>query len=68
MLLYFTRWLLHVSARHCHPQGPTGFLLSYVNINMVGGKSWNVWYKPMYWRMSVGCGTVAVHCNRATAN
>jgi hypothetical protein len=35
----FTRWLLHVSARHCHHQGTTRFLLSYFNVSMVGGKS-----------------------------
>jgi hypothetical protein len=28
MFLYFSQWLLHVSAIQCHPQGATGFLLS----------------------------------------
>jgi hypothetical protein len=32
MFLYFSRWLLHVSARQCHPQGATGFLLSYFKV------------------------------------
>jgi hypothetical protein len=25
-----------------------GFFQSYFNVNMVGGKSWNVWYRPMF--------------------
>jgi hypothetical protein len=24
-----------------------GSFLSYFNVNTVGGKSWNVWYRPM---------------------
>jgi hypothetical protein len=28
-----------------------GYFLSYFNVNMVGGKSWNVWYRPMYQRV-----------------
>jgi hypothetical protein len=28
-----------------------GFFLSYFNVNMVGGKSWNVWYKHMCQRV-----------------
>jgi hypothetical protein len=35
MFLYFSQWLLHVSARQCHPQGATGFLLSYCKVQCV---------------------------------
>jgi hypothetical protein len=28
-----------------------GSFLSYLNVNMVGGKSWNVWYMPMCQRI-----------------
>jgi hypothetical protein len=56
----FTRWLLHVSARQCHSQGAARFLLSYFNFKiLVGDKSWNVWYKPMYRRSMQR--TVMVH-------
>jgi fucose permease len=35
MFLYFSQWLLHVSARQCHRQGATGFLLSYFRVQCV---------------------------------
>jgi hypothetical protein len=35
MFLYFSQWLLHVSARQWHPQGATGFLLSYCKVQCV---------------------------------
>jgi hypothetical protein len=28
-----------------------GSFLSYFNVKMVGGKSWNVWYRPMCQRV-----------------
>jgi hypothetical protein len=31
-----------------------GSFLSYFNVNTVGGKSWNVWYRPMYRRVHAG--------------
>jgi hypothetical protein len=40
-----TRWLLHVSARQCHHQGATRFLLIYL-VNMVGGKSHSAVVSP----------------------
>jgi hypothetical protein len=35
MFLYFSQWLLHVSTRQCHPQGASGFLLSYFKVQCV---------------------------------
>jgi hypothetical protein len=43
-----------------------GYFLSYFNINMAGGKSWNVRYRPTCQR--VRQRNVMEHCQMHTAN